>query len=108
MAPSLNHRYVSRNFVLSKEWRDYKATVAEICQAYKITPLLGDVFMSIKWYRARKQGDCDGKIKAVQDALEGWAYENDKQIKTLRITRSDEERDNPRMVVHVRPWRDDG
>lgn len=104
VAPSLNHRYVSKNFVLSQEWRDFKDQVAGICLEYGVRPLDGDLAMSIKWYRQRKQGDVDGKLKAVMDALQGYAYANDKQVKKLTIER-EEDKESPRMVVNVKPWR---
>ena len=103
VAPNLNHRYVNRMFVLSTPWRKFKEDVAEICKTQKVKPLKGDLYMNIQWYRAKKQGDVDGKIKAVMDALQGFAYENDKQVGCLEISRH-EDKENPRMEVRIAKW----
>lgn len=60
--------------------------------------------MSIVWYRKRRAGDVDSILKAILDALQGHAYENDKQIKVLKVRR-EEDPTNPRAVVNVKPWR---
>jgi Holliday junction resolvase RusA-like endonuclease len=103
----------------AKRWRQH---VHNMCILGRVKPIEGQVTVVIKWYRAQARGDIDGRFKLLLDALESkhpkWmkcmcgqrfgAYKNDSQIRTLRTTWSDEEKGNPRMVINVRPWRDDG
>lgn len=52
------------------------------------------------WYRSRLQGDTGNRFKVLDDALQGFAYEDDEQIaEELHLRRLD--RKNPRMEVIV-------
>lgn len=102
--PPLNKKFISRTFVVSKEYRQYKETVAGICMVERCKPLAGDIDIRINWYRARKDGDIDGRLKNLLDSLEGWCYVNDSQISDLSIKRSDDEPKNPRMIVEIRNY----
>ena len=99
--PSLNRKYINNRFVVSSEWRSFKRTVSEICQEQRVKPFTGEVGMEIVYYRPRKAGDIDNKLKAVLDSLQGWAYEDDKQVAELSILRSDSQKKNPRMEVKI-------
>lgn len=103
VGPSVNQKYISRKFVVSKEWRNYRVVVGTICTNEKIRPLSGDLSMSIVWYRARKAGDIDSKIKCLLDALQTFAYKSDDQVKELTISRK-EDPEAPRMVVNIKKW----
>ena len=63
-------------------------------------PLAIPLSVSIRWYRGRKSGDLDGRLKVLLDAMQGSVYENDSQIVELHAFRS-EDKLNPRMEVHV-------
>ena len=64
-------------------------------------PLVGDVSLTLHWYRPAKRGDVSNRIKIVEDALQGIAYENDKQVAELHVYRH-EDKDAPRLEVEVR------
>jgi len=69
---------------ISKEGKAFKEALAFYAKANKFRMLQGDVVLRYKLY-CKKQGrkDLDNTLKAIQDALEGIAYENDKQIKRI-------------------------
>lgn len=76
--------------------RTYKhAEHAAHCQAaaaqFKhVTPLTGDVAVSIAWHRQSKTGDVDNRTKTTLDILKGIAYDDDKQVADLRVRRFDD------------------
>lgn len=98
--PSANRwwRNVNGRMVTSAAARKYKAAVAQMGSKWSIS---GPVVLDIIWHRGRKSGDLDKRIGVVLDALQGVAYENDSQIVELRARRY-EDKDNPRVIVHVR------
>lgn len=103
--PSANRywRVFGGRVVMSKEARTYKAAAKVLAYSQGARPLTGDVRVTVHWYRARKSGDCDNRLKVVSDSLEGIAYTNDRQIADLRIVRHDTERGTPRIDVTVQP-----
>lgn len=103
VGPSINDKYVSRTFVTSKAWKEYKETVKWMAIDQKAKPFKGPVEVRLKWYRAQKKGDIDSKVKCLLDALEGVCYENDSQIEKLVVERSDANSKTPCIVVRVRP-----
>lgn len=110
VGPSVNRKFISRMFVVSKEWREYGKVVAEAAKEEKITPIPKptEVEVWVRWYRSKMQvsrnSDADSRVKALLDALEGVAYENDNQIKEFHVKREDTDTKNPRMVVNIKPW----
>lgn len=58
----------------------------------------GAVELMISIYQPTKRGDIDGRIKAIQDALEGYAYANDAQITRLTVEKF-VDRVNPRVEL---------
>jgi crossover junction endodeoxyribonuclease RusA len=58
------------------------------------------VAVTLRIYRARKQGDLEGFMKVLLDALEGIAYADDKQIVRILAERFDDKA-NPRVEVEV-------
>jgi crossover junction endodeoxyribonuclease RusA len=85
----------------SRAAKAFVARVTAICQAQRITPLHGEVDVELVWYRARKQGDSDNRIKPCLDALQGFAFLNDAQVRKVSIERIDGEKP-ARMRVTVR------
>jgi crossover junction endodeoxyribonuclease RusA len=65
-------------------------------------PIEGNVAISMKFYRARKSGDLDNRIKVLLDALQGIAYADDKQVTELHAYRFDDAK-NPRVEVEIAP-----
>lgn len=65
-----------------------------------VFPTLKPVKVEIDIYRARRSGDTDGFCKVLLDALQGCAYEDDKQVIELHARRFDDKA-NPRVEVTV-------
>jgi crossover junction endodeoxyribonuclease RusA len=86
--------------LLSSEARKYKKRVEGYCTANHITPILGPVRLNVDLYRPRRIGDLDGPLKAVFDALQSFAYENDSQIVELHVRRFDDKH-RPRVEIAV-------
>ena len=102
--PSVNSMYRAYRgrVVLSERGRAYKEEVAGLCAAAGLTePLTGNVEMELWVYRPRMIGDLDNICKAILDAVEGWIYQNDKQVRRLMICRF-ESKLNPR--VELKAW----
>lgn len=101
--PSIN-RYlgVTRTGVRfkAKEGVIYTTSVRSICAHQGVKPLEGDLAFEMRLYRPRKIGDVQNYNKVLLDALEGWAYENDKQIQEFHAYRFDD-RQNPRCEVQI-------
>lgn len=102
--PSINRKYISRQFVLSKEWRMYESTVSAVCKEMGVRPIDGELEMTLRWYKENRRRDFDSPIKSIADALQGHAYENDRQIVAFREWAYQVDKDNPRIVVNVRRW----
>lgn len=100
--PSANKywRVVNNRAVKSREARVYiDAVRARYCM---VKPMLGEVELTLQFYRPRKAGDLSNRIKVVEDALQGVAYDNDDQVVQLKAWRFDDKA-NPRVEVKVRP-----
>lgn len=84
--------------LLSKEARAYRRAVAELWPTLTFAkdlggrPVTDDVQVSLVWYRARRSGDLDNRIKQVLDALKGLVYADDKQITGITAYRVDDAR----------------
>ncbi len=100
--PGDNHLYavVRGRKILSAEGRAFKARVAWLAKMARIKPLAGDVVAHVALYRPRKAGDLTRAFKVMFDALNGWAYGDDKQIVELHARRF-EDPANPRVEVRV-------
>lgn len=108
-APSGNRywRTVRRGKNAGTVYRSEAATayiklVREIAQYVGATPFPKgtEVAMIGIWYRSRKAGDTGNRFKVLDDALQGFAFDDDEQIaEELHLRRLD--RKNPRMEVIV-------
>jgi crossover junction endodeoxyribonuclease RusA len=87
----------------SEEAKAFKAAVAAICAAAGVRPLTGDVTLAIDLYRPQRSGDVSNRIKVLEDALIGFAFGDDAQVRHVDIQR-DEDKRTPRAEVEVRPW----
>lgn len=105
--PSVNGLYPSsqhhRGRHLSKEGTAFKRNVA-MRIAGNTRPIIGDVYLSICLYRPRKSGDVSNYVKAIEDALKGFAFVDDKQVRRLTVERDDTDPANARAEVEVWPW----
>lgn len=88
------------HFYLTKEAETYKRRVAQYAIANGIFPSLAPIALDVRVFRARKRGDIDGYLKVLLDALQGCAYEDDKQVVKINIERFDDKED-PRVEVDV-------
>lgn len=79
-------RYSRRPF-LSKKFKDFEKLVQITArQQYKGHPLNGHLKMTIvAEYTNKVHVDCFNSPKGIADALQGLAYENDRQIKVGHI-----------------------
>lgn len=100
--PSINHYWrVARGIMhLSKDGRRWKNAAHKMASEAGLVPLEGPVAVSITWYRRRRSGDLDNRIKVVLDVLKGLAYLDDKQVVELHAWRYDDKAD-PRVDVLV-------
>lgn len=100
--PLLNRYYRKyRNImVISADGQAFKQEVAAICRNADTVPYTGAVSLSIVVYRKQKRGDIDGFCKALLDSLQGYLYEDDKQIEELHIIRRDDKH-NPRCEIEI-------
>lgn len=102
LPPLLNRYYRKyRNImVVSADGLAFKHDVMVACINAGIEPLTGDVVVQADIYRKAKRGDLDGYLKALLDAMQGYAYMSDSQIVELHIRRF-EDKHNPRCEVQV-------
>lgn len=70
-----------RGFVPSAEALRYKAAIATLAKAKGVLPLKGRVCLTLHAYRPRKVGDLDNLRKVLLDALQGWAFLDDGQVR---------------------------
>ena len=98
--PSSNRywRNCRGRMVKSKEATDYCATVAKLCEDLRTS--IGEVIVRLDFYRPRKAGDLDNRIKILLDAMQRTAYKDDKQIVEIHARRFDDKA-NPRVEVRI-------
>ncbi len=100
--PSANvyWRMANNRLYLSEAANDFKAMTMYLCASAGFEPLEGDVSVRLKFFRPRKSGDLDNRIKVCLDALQGYAYVDDSQVVEIHATRHDD-KDCPRVEVEV-------
>ena len=105
--PSNNHRLGRGKYGIyrTKKATNYQTEVQWICKQRKMKPLEGDLGVEITWYRAQKKGDIMERFKDLFDAMEGYAYGNDKQIRACRYERMEDPK-KPRVHVRIYSWED--
>lgn len=111
-APSSNRywRHVGPKVLLSSQARAYRKHVATCVLTAladrRITLVaakaVGPIAVTVHWYRGRRAGDLDNRLKITLDALRGLLFEDDAQIAELHAVRH-ESRQNPRMEITVTP-----
>ncbi len=85
---------------VSTEAKEYKNTVRTICIKNRVKKQAGEIALYLKVYRPRRVGDLSNRIKCLEDALQGFAYENDSQIVKIVAERHDD-KTNPRVEVAI-------
>ena len=86
--------------VESPEARRYKHGVMLRARTEGIRPISGPVHLTLAVYRPRKAGDLSNRIKVLEDALCGVAFEDDDQVESIHAMRFDDKA-NPRVEVTV-------
>ena len=101
--PPSSNRYW-RNFrgrmVVSEEAQSYKKSVGLIANVAGLHPVDGELCVTLHIRRPAKRRDLDNHVKVLFDSLQGYAYNNDSQIRELHITMADDKR-NPGVTVNV-------
>lgn len=97
-------RHVGARVLLSAEARAYRQAVANAALLSRVRPLAADVpcAVTLRWYRGRRAGDLDNRVKQLLDSLCGVAYADDRQVVELHAYRADDPR-RPRVEVTVGP-----
>ena len=93
-----------RHMILSPEARAYKGAgrlaYAHATGTLRVAYPTEDVVVTLRWFRGRKAGDLDNRIKQVLDALAGCVYTNDAQVTVLHAYRYDAPK-RGRMEVEI-------
>lgn len=102
--PTVNHIYrrARGHLSLTPEALAFRHAVRLIAQVQGVQPISGPVAVFLDVYRPRKRGDLDNLLKAVLDACNGIAYQDDDQVTEIHAHRYDDKR-SPRVEVHVVP-----
>lgn len=100
--PSINHywRVVRGRPILSRDGRLWKQEAGARALAAKLRRIDGPVAVELTWYRGRRSGDLDNRVKVVLDVLRGLAYRDDKQVVELHAYRYDDKHD-PRVEITI-------
>jgi crossover junction endodeoxyribonuclease RusA len=93
LPPSVNTywRANGKRRFISKEGMLFRENVIDYCIDNKV-PSFGDKrlqFQVTLYPRDKRIQDIDNRIKALFDALEGWAYDSDSQIDVLIVQRGE-------------------
>lgn len=92
----------SARIYVTHEAQAYKRSCALSAVAQGVRPLDGPVAVELHVFRPRKSGDLDNTLKVLLDALKGVAWEDDRQIISIRAFRFDDAED-PRVEFHACP-----
>jgi crossover junction endodeoxyribonuclease RusA len=73
--PSVNSMYATfkGRRILSREGREYKRRVGMIFSCHRVPPAVGEVKLTVHFYRPTRRGDLDNRLKVLQDSLTGRA-----------------------------------
>ena len=83
--------------------RIYEAKVVTMAKRAHVRSVIGPVEVSLDvYFPDKRRRDLDNVLKAVMDALNGVAYQDDSQIVRLKVVRL-VDRDNPRVEVTINP-----
>lgn len=101
--PSINSYYKrtrTGGVRISAKGNAFKQEVAILCINARCEPLEGAVKLTVRVYFERNNRDIDNPLKALQDALEGYCYKNDKQIVELHVYKF-VDKNHPRCEIEV-------
>lgn len=74
-----------------------------------VAMLSGELEVQITWYREKRQGDVDNRIKPTLDLLRNIAYRDDSSVAKVSIMRVDDPTEAARLVVVISEatWREE-
>ena len=106
VAPSVNRiwRRAKQGMYKVKEAANYEVAVLAAWRKAKLPTLPypdGDVRYTMTWYRWPATGDTSNRIKVVEDALNGLAWTDDKQVTDLRVIRVDVKKGEQRITLTI-------
>lgn len=87
----------------SQAAREYQEVMGERLRELGLTVIRRPVrlWVDLTWYRDRQAGDLDGRTKVILDAMQGYVYENDSQIRKLTAELVEVPKGQGRMDVTV-------
>lgn len=88
--------------MLSAEARKYKNDVRLVNA--RVVPLKGTLQWKAIAYFPDRRGDLSNRIKILEDALNGVAWDDDSQVEAISIVRGLDKK-NPRIEIEVTPWK---
>lgn len=106
LPPSVNHMYErgrEGKVHLSEAVRVFRAETQLICAVANVAPIEGDVSLTLVFYFADKRSDLSNRIKAVEDAIQGYLFLNDRQIVDAH-QRKLYDKNEPRVEVICQPF----
>ena len=86
--------------------RKLKLAYRELCRE-KLSGLIPDKrekFMSVRFFpnvKGRSRGDIDNLLKTILDALKGFAFVDDGQVRGMFVLMMDIDKDNPRVELQI-------
>ena len=86
--------------VKSDEARAYQLEIAMRARVKGLRPRDGEVKVTLDFYRPRKSGDLDNRIKVVLDGLQGTAFKDDSQVVEILARRHDDPA-HPRVEAKI-------
>jgi len=104
--PSVNRLYRSRAVgkrvfpYKTHEHRDYLKAVREAAGDVEPRAKPALLVVHVQLFRPMRRGDIDGPVKALFDALNGIAWEDDSQVVELHLRRGDD-KERPRVEVSI-------
>jgi len=105
--PSANRywRHARGNTYLSAEAKDYREQVwAVACKARVNKKMDCAVALSFRWFRARRSGDLDNRVKQLLDSLQhARVIVSDSQVAELHAYRDDSQPSSPRVELTLTP-----
>lgn len=103
--PSANRNWLhSRQggVYLSPATLEFRQQIAYLCA--RLQPYAGPVLLRIDAYPPRTNCDLDNLLKVLCDALNGFAWYDDKQIHRIEVTRHHATKATARVIVEVEPY----
>ena len=105
--PPSSNRYWRRaglHLHRSTEATRYIAEVKARVAFAGITQIRGAVEVRFVWYRKKRSGDLDNRVKVTLDALQHGAFGDDGKVRRLICEMSDDEPTRPRVEVVILPF----